>query len=79
MDLSPKMPAKPVSFIFTQNQPDIRLFGIPTTTFMQMIGLTGLSVKDQMIAVNLDAGHKPPVEGRRDLMEQAYRLGKNLL
>src|SRR5512136_973614 len=46
MDLSPKMPpGKKVSFIFTQNQPDSRLFGIPVATFMQMVKLTGLLAK----------------------------------
>jgi multimeric flavodoxin WrbA len=79
MNLSPKMPAgKKVSFIFTQNQPDARLFGTPLATFMHMVGLTGLSVKDHMLACDLDAGTKPPVEGRKDLIDQAYRIGKEL-
>lgn len=51
MDLSPKLPKlKKVSFIFTQNQPYARLFETPIATFMHMVGLTGLSVKDHMIA-----------------------------
>ncbi|MCE5265329.1 MAG: flavodoxin family protein [Deltaproteobacteria bacterium] len=80
INLSPKMPAgKKISFIFTQNQPDERLFETPVRTFMQMVGLTGLSVKDHMLACDLDAGIKPPVEGRKDLMERAYRIGKELL
>ena len=80
MNLSPKMPAgKKVSFIFTQNQPDARLFETPVATFMHMVGLTGLSVKDHMLACDLDAGIKPSVEGRKDLMDQAYRIGKELL
>lgn len=79
MNLSPKMPpGKKVSFIFTQNQPDARLFEVSTKTFMQMVGLTGLVVKDHMLACDLDAGIKPPVEGRKELMEQAYRIGKDL-
>jgi multimeric flavodoxin WrbA len=80
MNLRPKMPAgKNVSFIFTQNQPDARLFKIPIATFMHMVGLTGLSVKDHMLACDLDAGIKPPVDGREDLMEQAYRIGVDLI
>jgi multimeric flavodoxin WrbA len=80
MNLSPKMPAgKKVSFIFTQNQPDGRLFDTPIRTFMQMVGLTGLVVKDFMLACDLDAGVKLPVEERKDLMKQAYRIGKDLL
>jgi multimeric flavodoxin WrbA len=80
MDLSPKLPkSKKVSFIFTQNQPDARLFETPIATFMHMVGLTGLSVKDHMLACDLDAGVKPPVTDRKDLMEKAYRIGKELL
>jgi len=80
MNLSPKMsPEKKVSFIFTQNQPDVRFFETPIRTFMQMVGLTGLLVKDYMLGCDLDAGVKPPVEERKDLMEQAYRLGRDLL
>jgi multimeric flavodoxin WrbA len=80
MNLSPKMPkGKMVSFIFTQNQPDARLFVTPIATFMQMVGLTGLSVKDHMLACDLDAGVKPPVKDNKEFMEQAYRLGKDLI
>ncbi|MDD1713101.1 MAG: flavodoxin family protein [Methanoregulaceae archaeon] len=80
LNLSPKIPAgKKVSFIFTQNQPDARLFEIPVRTFMQMVGLSGLSVKDHMIACNLDAGIKPPVEENAEFMEEACRIGKGLL
>lgn len=79
MHLIAKMPAgKKVSFIFTQNQPDARLFATPIATFMHMVGLTGLSVKDHMLACDLDAGIKPPVQERKELMEQAYRIGKDL-
>jgi multimeric flavodoxin WrbA len=80
MNLSPKMPpGKKVSFIFTQNQPDATLFEIPIRTFMHMVGLSGLVVKDFMLGCDLDAGNKPPVEGTTDLMEHAYRIGKELL
>jgi multimeric flavodoxin WrbA len=80
MTLEPKMPpGKKVSFIFTQNQPDARLFETPVQLFMQMVGLTGLAVQDHMLACDLDAGIKPPVEGKTDLMEEAYRIGRDLL
>jgi len=80
MDLSPKMPpGKKVSFIFTQNQPDARLFETPVRTFMQMVGLTGLLVKDLMLACDLDAGIKRPVEEKKEFMEKAFWLGRDLL
>ena len=80
MDLSPKMPAgKKVSFIFTQNQPDARLFEPGIGAFMYAVGLSGLSVKDHVIACDLDAGIKAPVEGRKEFLEKAYRIGRDLL
>ena len=80
LSLSPKMsPGKKVSFIFTQNQPEARLFETPVRTFMQMVGLTGLSVKDHMIACDLDAGTKQPVEEKEEYMGEAYRIGRALL
>jgi len=80
MDLSPKLPKlKKVSFIITQNQPDARLFETPITTFMHMVGLTGLSVKDHMIACDLDVGVKPPVTEKKEFMGMAFRIGKELL
>jgi multimeric flavodoxin WrbA len=80
MDLSPKLPAsKKVSFIFTQNQPDARLFEIPICTFMQVVGLTGLYAKDHLLAYDLDAGIKPSVTEKKEFMEKAYRIGKDLL
>jgi len=80
MDLSPKLPeSKKVSFIFTQNQPDARLFETPIATFMQMVKLTGLSLKDHLLAYDLDAGIKPSVTEKKEFMEKAYRIGKELL
>lgn len=79
LTLVPKMPpGKKVSFIFTQNQPDATLFETPIRTFMHMVSLSGLVVKDSMLGCDLDAGNKLPVEGKADLMEQAYRIGKEL-
>jgi multimeric flavodoxin WrbA len=80
MDLSPKMPpGKKVSFIFTQNQPDASLFRSGIEAFIFAIGLSGLEVKDTMLGCDLDAGIKPPVTERKNLLDQAYGIGKNLL
>lgn len=80
MDLSPKLPkTKKVSFIFTQNQPDARLFESGIGSFMYAVGLSGLSVKDHLIAYDLDAGIKPPVTEKKEFMEKAYRIGKEML
>jgi multimeric flavodoxin WrbA len=80
MNLVPKLPkSKKVSFIFTQNQPDERLFKGGIAAFMYAVGLSGLSVKDHLIACDLDAGYKPPVTGRQDLLDKAYRIGRELL
>jgi len=80
MDLSPKMPPKKrVSFIFTQNQPDARLFQAGIDSFMFAVGLSGLAVKEYMVGADLDAGNKPPVEGRQEFMDRAYGIGRNLL
>ena len=80
MDLSPKMPgSKNISFIFTQNQPDERLFETPIRTFMHMTGLTGLVVKDYLIAYDLDAGYKPPVIEKKEFMDKANKIGRELL
>jgi multimeric flavodoxin WrbA len=80
LDLSAKLPkSKRVSFIFTQNQPDARLFETPVKTFMKMTSLTGLSVTDYVIAYDLDAGIKPPVTERKEFMERAYLIGRGLL
>lgn len=63
MNPSPKMPkGKKVSFIFTQNQPDARLFQAGIDSFIFAVGLSGMAVKDHMIGYNLDAGNKPPVD-----------------
>jgi multimeric flavodoxin WrbA len=80
MDLSSKMPGKKkISFIFTQNQPDEKLFEAPVRSFMYMTGLTGLVTKDCMIAYDLDAGQKPPVTGKKEFMDRAYGIGMNLV
>ncbi len=80
MDLTSKMPpGKTISFIFSQNQPDARLFESGIGSFMYAVGLSGLMVKDHMIACDLDAGVKPSVTESKDLMDHAYRIGRSLL
>lgn len=80
MNLSPKLPGSmKVSFIFTQNQPDARLFETSITTFMQMVGFTGLTRKDYLVAYDLDSGVKPPVTDNLEFMDRAYRMGRDLL
>jgi multimeric flavodoxin WrbA len=80
MDLSPKMSSqKKVSFIFTQNQPDAKLFQAGIDAFMFAVGLFGVTVKDSLVAYDLDAGIKPPVEENAEFMDRAYRIGLNLL
>jgi multimeric flavodoxin WrbA len=80
MNLVPKLPGtKNVSFIFAQNQPDERLFREGIAAFVYAVGLSGLTVKDQLVACDLDAGVKPPVTEKKELMDQAYRIGRNLL
>jgi hypothetical protein len=80
MDLSPKLPrSKKSSFIFTQNQPNAVLFQVPIATFMKMVGLTGLPVKDYLLAYDLDARIKTPMIGKREFMEKTYLMGNVLL
>jgi len=80
MNLVPKLPkTTKVSFIFTQNQPDARLFKSGIDAFMYAVGLSGMAVTDHLIAYDLDAGIKPPVTETAGFMEAAYRIGKNLI
>jgi multimeric flavodoxin WrbA len=80
MDLSPKLPAsKKISFIFTQNFPYNSTANTAIYTFMQVVGLTGLYAKDHLLAYDLDAGIKPSVTEKKEFMEKAYRIGKELL
>ena len=80
MNLVPKLPeSMNVSFIFTQNQPDERLFTGGIAAFMYAVGLSGMKVKDHLIACDLDAGFKPPVTEKKELMDHAYRIGRDLM
>ena len=78
--LTPKMPAgKQVSFIFTQNQPDARMFESGMGSFMFAVEFSGLRVRDHLVAYDLDTGIKPPVTERKEFMNRAYQIGKELL
>jgi hypothetical protein len=55
------------------------LFEVHIKTFMQMVGLTGLSAKDCLITYDLDAGFKIPVTEKKEFMDKAYRMGSDLL
>ena len=77
MDLTSKLPpGKKISFIFAQGNPDPSAFRPVTDVFVWALGVTGFEVKDQMLGCALDAEQ---IKERKDLMEQAYRIGKNLL
>ena len=80
INLSPKLPkSKKVSFIFTQKQKDAHLFEKSITQFMHMVALTGYSIKDYLVAHDLDAGVNQCVTGKKEFMDKAYRIGKDLL
>jgi multimeric flavodoxin WrbA len=80
MNLSPKLPiSKKVSIIFTQKQPDVFLLEKPITQFRHMVALTGFSLKDYLIAYDLDSGVNQCVTGKKEFMEKAYQIGKDLL
>lgn len=79
-DMTPKLSGeKKVSFIFTQNMPDIRLFRPSLQSFMDGVAMTGLVIQDCLIAPDLEMGMKPPVTERPDLLLQAYALGRDLV
>ena len=76
--LTGRMPGnKRAKFIFTQNQPDPRLFIDHIETFMEMVGVVGFDVKGHIVAANLARGMKPMVTENKDYMNAAYDLGKN--
>jgi hypothetical protein len=45
---------------------------------MYAVGLSGMAVKDHMIGYDLDAGHKPPVEEKKEFKGKAYLMGREL-
>lgn len=78
--MRPVLPAdKQVSFIFVQNMPDPGLFLPGLRSFMDSVAMTGLSVRDILVATDCEAGEKPMATDRPDLMERAYAIGRDLL
>lgn len=79
-DMSPKFPGHcPVSFIFVQNVPDPAIFESSLHSFMDGVAMTGLAVRDCLIAPDCEMGVKTPVTDRPELMERAYAVGRDLL
>ena len=79
-DLRPNLPTgKYVSFIFTQNMPDAGLFMPALQSFMDAVAMTGLSVRDCLVVTDCEAGSKPLVTERPDVMERAFALGRDLV
>lgn len=80
VDLGSHLPEKlPVSLIYTQNQPDPTLFTGAMDTFEYMLQLLGFTIRDRLVAPDLDSGRKPGVREYPHLMQEAYRLGQNLV
>jgi hypothetical protein len=44
---------------------------------MQIVGLTGLPIKDHLLAYHFDAGIKMPVTEKKEFIEKAYRSERN--
>jgi multimeric flavodoxin WrbA len=79
INLQPKLPAeKQVSFIFTQNMPDPASFRLALQGFIAGVSMTGMTVRDCLIATDLEWDMKPPVTERPELLEKAYAIGKDL-
>jgi len=79
-DLSPRMPeTKHISFIFTQNIPDTSAFAPGLVSFMDAVAMTGMSCRDYLVAGDCEAGIKPPVTGRPEIMARAFGIGCELL
>ncbi|QSZ66357.1 flavodoxin family protein [Methanofollis aquaemaris] len=80
MDMSPTFPGScPVSFIFVQNMPDPSLFEPALRSFTDAVAMSGLDVRECLVATDCEMGAKPPVTERPDLMERAYALGRDLI
>lgn len=69
---------KKAAFIFTQNQPERKLFNEHVNTFMNMIKMVGFDQSGCLLAANLMKGKKPMVTENKVDMEKAYKIGKNL-
>ena len=80
MNINSKLPkGKKCGFIFTQNQPNPNLFLEHINTFKNVIQMIGFDLRGDMLAYNLDKDTKPMVTEKKDFMQKAYDLGKNLL
>lgn len=80
MDLGTRLHAKiPISCIYSQNQPDANLFTGSMETFEFALHLIGFTIRDRLIAPDLDTGIKPMVTEHGSLMKQAKEIGRNLL
>lgn len=80
INLTPLLPpGKKAAYIFTQNQPDPDFFAANLRGVETMLQHIGFQPTGDLIACDLDSGIKPMVSERPELLEAAYRLGKNLL
>ncbi len=70
---------KKAAFIFTQNQPYPDLFTGHIDTIKSMIGYVGFEIKGSLLAYNLDKDYKPMVTENKEIMNEAYALGRDLL
>ncbi len=79
-DLGSHLPGQiPVSLVYTQNQPDPALFTNAMDSFEYMLHLIGFTIRDRLVAPDLDCGRKPGVREYPHLMQRAYQLGQNLI
>jgi multimeric flavodoxin WrbA len=69
----------PISCIYTQNQPDATLFTGSMDSLEFALNLIGFTIRDRLIAPDLDAAFKPMATEKKDLMKQAYQIGTNLI
>lgn len=70
---------KKIAYIFTQNNPDEKLFLGSLQTFMGLMKLMGLEQGSYLVAANLAKGIKPMVTENPQYLKAAYDLGKSLL
>lgn len=70
---------KKIGFIFTQNNPDEKLFLSSLQIFMGLMKMVGLEQAGHLVVPNLLKGVKPMVTENALYMSRAYDLGKNLI
>lgn len=79
-DLKSQLPGRiPLSCIYTQNQPDDSLFACSMDTFEFALHLIGFTIRNRMVAPDLDTGRKPCVDTYPDQMQKAFEIGRSLL